>query len=177
MAIGLMEMEISVLISRLTWIPWKKLTHCLDPPYWGIFKVRNTDLQFWSPGKGEQKNSANCKAINAIYCQICTKILLKVSIKDEKLTRTCAVLTEFCTQISATSKRYHFGNCRCVYMKLEIPKVTVFCCLFDWFAMLYICTGGYRYSGNAGMFLVCHMISEDHMIKGSCDFIGWSTSW
>ena len=176
MVIGLMEMEISVLISRLTWIPWKKLTHCLDPPYWGIFSQENRftilkSRKRWAE-KFSQLQGDKCNILSNLY-----KILLKVSIKDEKLTRTCAVLTEFCTQISATSKRYHFGNCRCVYMKLEIPKVTVFCCLFDWFAMLYIYTGGYRYSGNAGMFLFCHMISEDHMIKGSCDFIGWSTSW
>ena len=26
------------------------------------------------------------------------------------------------------------------------------------------------------LFLVCHVISEDHLIKGSCDFIGGSPS-
>ena len=27
------------------------------------------------------------------------------------------------------------------------------------------------------MILVCHLISLDHVIKGSYDFIGWSPSW
>ena len=27
------------------------------------------------------------------------------------------------------------------------------------------------------MVLVCHVISQDHMVKGSCDFMGGSPSW
>ena len=55
MIIGLVEMEISILISILTWIPRKNWTHHLDPPYGDIFKIWKTDLQFWSPGPGWQK--------------------------------------------------------------------------------------------------------------------------
>ena len=31
--------------------------------------------------------------------------------------------------------------------------------------------GGQSHSGSGDMFLVYHMISQDHMIKGSCDFM------
>ena len=27
------------------------------------------------------------------------------------------------------------------------------------------------------MVLVCHVISQDHMVKGSCDFMGGSPLW
>ena len=37
--------------------------------------------------------------------------------------------------------------------------------------------GGHRACGDGDvMILVCHMISEDHVIKGSCDFVAWSPS-
>ena len=35
----------------------KNWTHFLDPPYWKIFKIRSTDLQFRNPGYGWQKNN------------------------------------------------------------------------------------------------------------------------
>ena len=46
MITGLIEIEILIPISILTWILWKSWTHRLDPPYCDIFKTRNTDLQF-----------------------------------------------------------------------------------------------------------------------------------
>ena len=33
------------------------------------------------------------------------------------------------------------------------------------------------HSGSGGMFLVYQVISQDHVIKWSCDFIGGSPSW
>ena len=64
---GLMKMEISLLISDLTWTPWKKLAHRIGSPYWEVFKIRNTDLQFRSPGhvwqKNEKESTGNCKAL------------------------------------------------------------------------------------------------------------------
>ena len=33
---------------------------------------------------------------------------------------------------------------------------------------------GHRRYGRGGKFLVCHLILQDHQIKGSCDFMGWS---
>ena len=70
----LMEMRISILISILTWISQKNLR--LGSPYWKIFKIRNTNLQFWNPAHGWQKNkkknkkkkkkkrnTGNCKAL------------------------------------------------------------------------------------------------------------------
>ena len=38
--------------------------------------------------------------------------------------------------------------------------------------------GGHRHfvSGDI-MILVCHVILQDHVIKGSCDFMSWSPSW
>ena len=53
---GLIEMEISILILIITWISWKNWTHCLDPPYCEIFKIRNDELQFQSPGYDWEKN-------------------------------------------------------------------------------------------------------------------------
>ena len=37
--------------------------------------------------------------------------------------------------------------------------------------------GGIRSCGSGNMFLVCHGISEDHVVKGSCDFIIRTPSW
>ena len=38
--------------------------------------------------------------------------------------------------------------------------------------------GGHWHSGSGDItFLVCHMISKYHVIKGSYDFMGWSVSW
>ena len=38
--------------------------------------------------------------------------------------------------------------------------------------------GHYSHSGNGvKMILVCHMISKDYMIKGSCDLMGGSSPW
>ena len=38
--------------------------------------------------------------------------------------------------------------------------------------------GGPRPYGSGDItVLVCHMISKDHMIQGSCDFIGGIPSW
>ena len=38
--------------------------------------------------------------------------------------------------------------------------------------------GGYSYSASRViMVLVCHVILQCHIIKGSCDFIGGSPSW
>ena len=54
-----MEMEISVLTSILTWIPRKKLTYRLDPPYWETFIIRNITFPEWL----NQKNSGNCNAL------------------------------------------------------------------------------------------------------------------
>ena len=31
--------------------------------------------------------------------------------------------------------------------------------------------------GSGDMFLVCHVILEDHVLKGSRDFVGGSPSW
>ena len=65
---SLREMDILILKSILTWIPWKKVN---SPPRFAIlrdFKIRNTDLQFRSSGYGWEKNekkknnTCNCKA-------------------------------------------------------------------------------------------------------------------
>ena len=42
-----------------------------SPPYWEILKIRNTDLQFTSPGHGWQKNkkkknTGNSKTLNVL---------------------------------------------------------------------------------------------------------------
>ena len=38
--------------------------------------------------------------------------------------------------------------------------------------------GGHRRCGSGDQNdLVCHVISQDHMIKGSCDFTGHSMHW
>ena len=58
MVIDFLEMEIPILISIFTWKSW---THRLGPPYWEIFKIWNTDLQFQSPGHGWQKNEKETK--------------------------------------------------------------------------------------------------------------------
>ena len=34
--------------------------------------------------------------------------------------------------------------------------------------------GGYRHCSSEDVILVCHVISQDHVIKGSCDFAGRS---
>ena len=36
--------------------------------------------------------------------------------------------------------------------------------------------GGHRYCGSRDMFLVCHKISQDHTIKGLCDYINRNAS-
>ena len=37
---------------------------------------------------------------------------------------------------------------------------------------------GHSYSGSGViMILVCHVISQDHVIKGPCDFMGGRPSW
>ena len=36
--------------------------------------------------------------------------------------------------------------------------------------------GGHKHSGSKNVFLVCHMILRDYIIKESCDFMGWSHS-
>ena len=59
LVVGLMEIDISVLISILTWIPQKSWTHGLNPPYWEIFKIRNTNIQ----ERLNEKNLNSCKAI------------------------------------------------------------------------------------------------------------------
>ena len=41
-AIGLMEMELSILKSNFTWILQKKRTHHLNPPYWEVFRCNKT---------------------------------------------------------------------------------------------------------------------------------------
>ena len=33
---------------------------------------------------------------------------------------------------------------------------------------------GHGHSGRGDIILVCHMISKDHVFKGSCDFMGES---
>ena len=64
--VGFIEIEILILISKPTWIPWKKLKSLPDPPYYKIFKIKNGNLQFLSLGyrwqKREKKNTSNCKA-------------------------------------------------------------------------------------------------------------------
>ena len=52
----LIEMEIKILMSVVTWILGKSWTHHLDLPYYKIFKIRNIVLQFRIPGYGRQKN-------------------------------------------------------------------------------------------------------------------------
>ena len=38
--------------------------------------------------------------------------------------------------------------------------------------------GGHKHCGSRSiMFLVCHVISQDHVIKGLCDFMDKSPSW
>ena len=37
--------------------------------------------------------------------------------------------------------------------------------------------GGQRHCGSGDMFLISHVISKDHVLKGLCDFIGGSSSW
>ena len=38
-------------------------------------------------------------------------------------------------------------------------------------------SGSHRHSGNGDMmFSVCHVVSEDHVDKGSCDLVGGSLS-
>ena len=37
--------------------------------------------------------------------------------------------------------------------------------------------GGHRHCASGNMFLFCHMILQDHLIKGSCDFMIGSLSW
>ena len=54
-AIGLIEMEISILNQILHGHLEKSWTRSLDPPYCEIFKTWNTDLQFRSPRYGWQK--------------------------------------------------------------------------------------------------------------------------
>ena len=69
--VGLTEIEISILISVPTWIPWKKLNSPAWPATLTIFKIRNTDLQLRSPGHGCQKNkkkAGNYKAL-CVSCQ------------------------------------------------------------------------------------------------------------
>ena len=62
------EMEISVLISILTWISHRFHSQC-----WEIFKISNNDLQLRSPGYGwqknerKEKNTGNCKALNVSH--------------------------------------------------------------------------------------------------------------
>ena len=80
MIISLIEIEISIPISVLTWIPWKKLSSPLDPPYCEIFKIRNTDLEFGSPRyvwhkHKNKKNTSNCKAL--CLSRKCKKCFLK----------------------------------------------------------------------------------------------------
>ena len=53
--IGHIEMEISILNSILTWIPWNKLNSPPSRPYCNIFKIRNTYLEILSPRTGWQK--------------------------------------------------------------------------------------------------------------------------
>lgn len=66
-AIVVVETEMSTLIWVITWIPRKKL----NPPRWEILKIRNTNLQFISPGKvsarKDKKNIANCKALCVLH--------------------------------------------------------------------------------------------------------------
>ena len=39
-------------------------------------------------------------------------------------------------------------------------------------------SGGHSHSGSGVIKnLVCHVILQDHVVKGSCDFIGGSPSW
>ena len=60
-----MEIDILILISFLTRVPWKKLY----PPYWEIFKIRITDWHFRSPEQSwlknekKKKNKGNCEAL------------------------------------------------------------------------------------------------------------------
>ena len=37
--------------------------------------------------------------------------------------------------------------------------------------------GGYSYGSGVVMVLLHHMISQDHVTKGLCDFTGESSSW
>ena len=37
--------------------------------------------------------------------------------------------------------------------------------------------GGHRYSGSGDMVLVCHVISKNHVPKGSRNFMDGSPSW
>ena len=59
---GLLEMQILILISIITWIHRKTRTHHLNPSYQGILKVRNTSLQFFNPGMFWQKNNSKDKS-------------------------------------------------------------------------------------------------------------------
>ena len=36
--------------------------------------------------------------------------------------------------------------------------------------------GGHRYFGNGDMFLVCHVILQDHVITWLCDYMGRTSS-
>ena len=37
--------------------------------------------------------------------------------------------------------------------------------------------GDHRHCISGDMFLVCHVISEDHVVKRSCDFMGGTPKW
>ena len=74
------------MISILTWISWKNLNHRLNLSYCKIFKIRNTNLQFRSPGYGRQRNKKKkntgefkafcllCKCKSKHQTSICNKL-------------------------------------------------------------------------------------------------------
>ena len=66
---------------------WKSWTHRFDPPYWEIFKIRNTNLQFPSPRHGCHKNEKNRQLQNVIcFTQTQKPVLTFIS------TRTLMIL-------------------------------------------------------------------------------------
>ena len=69
--LGLVEIEISILIPVLTWIPWENLNSPLRSAICNIFNIRNNDLQSkvsygWpntEKKEKKKKNTGTCKAL------------------------------------------------------------------------------------------------------------------
>ena len=77
----------STLLQILTWISPKSWTHRLSMPYWEIFKIRNTDLEFRTLGNismREEKPIAKRYAWRANAKNVIIKLLRKFFFDNKK---------------------------------------------------------------------------------------------
>ena len=158
---------------------------------WRLYTGSTVLSCYWSQ-VGEQtllQSNKKSKIVLNLLCEVSTlQSLVTKTLVNKEIQPICHLSSYLCCQIVMSQRCISYVTtwCSLVHTCLQQVKTFLIChvtsqdhdwrnkWLYGWMPLKV--SGGQRPCGAGDMFLICQMISQDHVIKRLCDFMSVSSS-